>query len=351
MTLQRIQQVTLLTLAILPGILGWLVSSRQRPFVLPALRAEGFAKKQTTNDSKEANNNGNNKNANKPIYSQPALYDLAFGYRDFEEEVNFLWQRHLDVSGQTPRRILELAAGPARHAQTALTLHGDNNNIEAVHCVDSSSDMMDYASDLVQRELSVEDQEKFHYHVADMRNFVLPDDDDEKIDTAWILLGSLQHMNTNDDVRQCLSAVHSCLTADGTLIVELPHPRETFSMVECTRNGWKVPLQDEQEESAGELSIIWGDDDDVFDEITQVRQFTVRMSLTGASSSPPSPSNNENITLQEVVPLRLFTAQEMEALAVATNFRVASMHGALEEGVTANDEDAAYRLVIVFQKV
>ena len=128
--------------------------------------------------------------------------------------------------------------------------------------------------------------------------------------------------------------------------MELPHPRETFSMVECTRNGWKVPLDDEQGAEAGELTIVWGDDDDVFDPMTQVRQFSVRMELTGTE---------QDMTLQEVVPLRLFTAQEIEALAAATNFRIVSMHGALEtddgELIDVNDEDLAYRMVVVLQKV
>ena len=327
--LPRIQEIVLVAIIILPGTVSWTSTSRnrfhQRPFF--ALSAEGFAKKTSSSSPKESK---------EPIYSQPALYDLAFGYRDYEEEVEFLWQRHVDVTGRQPERTLEVAAGPARHSLTALTAHDDV--LEAAYCVDASKNMSEYATEVAENELSVDEQKKLHYQVADMRSFSLP----ESVDTAWILLGSLQHMNTNDDVRQCLNTINACLVPGGTLVIELPHPRETFSMVECTRNGWKVPLEDEGGEGAGELAIIWGDDDDEFDPITQVRQFTVRMSLRGTQ---------DDKTVEEVVPLRLFTAQEVEALAAASNFRVASLHGALEEGVTANDEDAAYRLVAVLQKI
>eukprot|EP00977_Amphora_coffeiformis_P002956 scaffold568_cov160-Amphora_coffeaeformis.AAC.13 len=325
----RIQAIFLVVLSILSGTASW-TSTWRSPFhqrSLFALSAEGFAKKTSSSIPNESKN---------PIYSQPALYDLAFGYRDFEEEVEFLWQRHVDVTGQQPERTLEVAAGPARHSLTALVVH--NDVLETTYCVDASKDMLEYASDIAEHELSVDEQKKFHYQVADMRNFSLP----ESVDTAWILLGSLQHMNTNNDVRQCLNSINKCLVPGGTLVIELPHPRETFSMVECTRNGWKVPLEDGEGEGAGELAIIWGDDDDEFDPITQVRQFTVRMALQGTE---------DDKIVKEVVPLRLFTAQEVEALAAASNFRVASLHGALEEGVKANDEDAAYRLVVVLQKL
>jgi SAM-dependent methyltransferase len=312
--------------------------SYQRHRPSSRLHAKGFAKKPV--DEPTSPNKPEEEEESKPIYSQPALYDLAFGYRGFEEEVAFLWQRHMDVTGTAPQRILEVAAGPGRHCLTAITQY---DNLQAAYCIDSSTEMQTYANDIAQHELSVDEQSIFRYHVADMRNYSLP----ETVDTAWILLGSLQHMTTNQEVRQCLTSVHQCLVPGGTLILELPHPRETFSMVECTRNGWKVPLEDEEGIESGELSIVWGDDNDVFDPITQIRQFTVRMVLQGVKDGKGVEGTTK---LEEVVPLRLFTAQEIEALAFVSGFKVVSFHGALEEGVSVYDEDAAYRLVVVLQK-
>ena len=59
------------------------------------------------------------------IYSKPALYDLAFGYRSFEDEVDFLLKVHNQFSSSSPGtdqklKILELAAGPSRHSITAI---------------------------------------------------------------------------------------------------------------------------------------------------------------------------------------------------------------------------------------
>ena len=302
---------------------------------------KGFGKQEAKKNSNSNDDTPSAESTAKPIYSQPALYDLAFGYRDFAEEVDFLWASHVNVTGSAPTRTLEVAAGPARHSLAALQEYDDS--LQAAYCLDNAVTMQEYALDVAQHELSVDEQAKLHYHVADMRH-ITSDLVTQSVDTAWILLGSLQHLTSNDDVRACLQGIHDVLTDNGTLILELPHPRETFRMVECTRNGWKVPLEDVGDGSdSGELAIVWGDDNDEFDEITQVRQFTVRMQLTG--------TGEEDVTLQEVVPMRLFTAQEMEALATAAGFRVASLHGALEEGVEVNDEDAAYRLVVVLQKV
>lgn len=194
---------------------------------------------------------------------------------------------------------------------------------------------------------------KFHYHIDDIRSLSTlvsaTPDETLKFDTAWLLLGSLQHLTENDDVLACFHAAHAVLKddTDTTLIVELPHPRETFAMVECTRNEWEIPLQDEHGNESGELKILWGNEDDTFDPIQQVRQFTVAMQVTGMEKD----ANLQNI--RQVVPMRLFTAQEIDALARCAGFTVDAMVGALDgdEEVAVNDEDAAFRLVCVLRKI
>lgn len=274
--------------------------------------------------------------ASNRIYSNPPLYDLAFGYRDYDKEVDFLLKMHKEATGEDATRILELGAGPARHSQAALKAH---ENIKNVTCIDLSPEMIVYAKELALRELNEKTRDKIKFVLGDMRRFERLQ---EQADTAWILLGSLQHLTENSDVIECFQSVQQSLTEEGTLIVELPHPRELFAMIDCTRNGWTVPLHDDRRAIAGELSIIWGDEFDYFDPIRQVRQFTVEMEVLGGMG----PVQN----IREVVPMRLFTAREIDALAYAAGFRVKAMYGALEKGVDVNDEDAAFRLVCVLQK-
>jgi SAM-dependent methyltransferase len=283
----------------------------------------------------------------------PALYDLAFGYRDYEEEVEFLVAAHDRATGgggenkgskksKPTLSVLELAAGPARHSLTAL----QTDVAKSVTAIDISPDMIEYAKEIAMTELPDHKQSSFRYLCDDMRYFQIEPKKDSKFDTAWILLGSLQHLTTNNDVIQCFKSVHDALTPEGTLILELPHPRETFSMVECTRNGWQIPLEDEEGNESGELKIIWGDVDDTFDPITQVRQFTVAMEVTG-----PEAENAELENVRQVVPMRLFTSQEIQALAQCAGWKVVAMHGALQEGVSVDDDDAAFRLVTVMRKI
>lgn len=340
--------------------------------------------------------------ATQSIYSLPAMYDLAFGYRDFYEEVIFLLSRHTKIVGTCPQTILEVAAGPSRHSITALLLQLDDAETfqpSSVYCIDSSPEMAIYAKQIALGELANRPSppasssflsSNFHYQVADMRNFTLNSQINKLptnktssvlVDTIWVLLGSLQHMLTNQDVIDCFEAMYRTLVSNGTVFIELPHPREaTFNMIECTRNGWKVPLyhkdgntsllqfEDDNDDiiKESELSIIWGDDGDEFDPITQIRNFSIRFDLleqegafrgversddkiVGVSPTATSEVNSRRST-HEIVPMRLFTAQEIDALARCAGFEVVAMFGALEEGVSVNDEDTSYRLVSVLRK-
>lgn len=293
------------------------------------------------------------------IYSLPALYDLAFGYRNYEEEVDFLLNAHRKYSGQEstngPSDILELAVGPARHSISCLRENG--GKIKSVTAVDLSSDMVQYGKENADQELGDAGtgglRDAFSYLQEDMRSYCLGDGKEsrrESLDSAWILLGSMQHLVTNDDVIDCFQSTANALRPGGTLIIELPHPRETFTMVECTRNGWEVPLEDDEGTEYGELKVIWGDDDDPFDPIRQVRDFTVALELTGVDENDTSGEMKKLQSMKEVVPMRLFTAQEMDALARCAGLRVVAMYGALSEEVAVDSDNEAFRLVCIMRK-
>lgn len=48
------------------------------------------------------------------LYRHPALYDLAFSYRDYEADANTLlaWYQQLSGVATPPKTVLELACGP-----------------------------------------------------------------------------------------------------------------------------------------------------------------------------------------------------------------------------------------------
>jgi hypothetical protein len=195
----------------------------------------------------------------------------------------------------------------------------------------------------------------FQYVLGDMKNFKLS----RKFDSAWLLLGSMQHLLSNNDVMQCFRSVHDALTTNGTIIIELQHPQETFTMLECTRSTWKVPLdinyrpaetlEDDESlsfsTSEAYLKVLWGDEDDPFDPISQVRNLTVVLELVNMHD----PATSTRIS--EVVPTRVFTAQEIDALAACCGFEVTAMYGALDKEIPITDHEVAYRMVCVLRKV
>lgn len=269
------------------------------------------------------------------VYSQPALYDLAFGYRDYEEEVDFLLTEHHRWAGVPAVSVVELMAGPARHSIIAL----QREEISSVVCVDVEKAMSDYALDLLAKEIPDDaQQQRFQYRIGDVRDNL---DIATKVDTAWILIGSFQHMVNLADAVSCLKAARQVLhDTHGTLFVELPHPRELFKDTECTRNEWTIPLE-LSDGSDDELHILWGDAaNDAFDPLTQIRQHSIAMKL----------QSKRTRSIETTVPLKSFTAPELEALATLSGFEVAAWYGALEDGI-AVDDDYAYRMVCCLRTV
>ena len=118
---------------------------------------------------------------------------MAFSYRDFEGEVDFLLAAHAKhgSSGLAPTSVLELAAGPARHCLIAAQEHGVQ-----VTALDNSEEMVAYGSALANNMVS-EAASALRYIHADMASFSLPADAGP-VDSAWLLLGSAGHLLTGD---------------------------------------------------------------------------------------------------------------------------------------------------------
>ena len=114
--------------------------------------------------------------------------------------------------------------------------------------------------------------------------------------------------------------------------MELPHPRETFRIDGATEDGWDVPFE------GGDLRVRWGSEDDAFDPLTQIRQASVAFETDGTS-------------ITDVVPTREYTLQELKLLSTAAGFVDVATYGALDpEFVAADDDELAYRLVVVLTK-
>lgn len=117
-----------------------------------------------------------------------------------------------------------------------------------------------------------------------------------------------------------------------------------------------------------QVQVAWGDEEDTFDPVAQVLQRTVRIRLQPARNTdvedgqdgpggegsvvptaPPALPAGVPLELEEEVPQRMWTFQEMLLLAGASGFEVVGSFGAMDQEV-GMDSDDAFRMVVVLRK-
>lgn len=309
------------------------------------------------------------------IYSHPELYDAAFGYRDFRSETEFLLRCHAEHGGgEGPVRVLELAAGPARHALTAIMVgdvdHDSDDgsdddgerdwkappSVSGSVAVDISPEMSAHCASTVVPDILPMGPEygferRFRYIVDDVRDLTALREEEAasgaeaRFDAAWMLLGGSAHLPTNADFVRCLTSLRSVLSppspsSSPTVVLEMSHPRETFRLVDCSEEAWEVPLPGSGERT---LRVTWGGEDDPFDPVSQVWEKTVTLDVLG-----PEKGSTPLQRVREVVPMRQHTYQEVEMLSKAAGFEVAATYGAMDRDVPI-DDDEAFRMVCVLR--
>lgn len=198
------------------------------------------------------------------IYDHPDIYDAIFSYRDFSEEVSFLTKVHKihalgQLKGLKPRRVLELAAGPARHSiefykqqqQQSKSHHSlsDNESVVQVVASDMNQNMIGYGRGLMMHQFGPLPQisnnrgqsSSLQYLKLNMTDFIhdlrhlgdaiTPLQNSELgFDSIWCLLGSIAHIHHNRDLSSMLQHALAALKKGGTLILEMAHPREAFDI-------------------------------------------------------------------------------------------------------------------------
>ena len=255
------------------------------------------------------------------IYQAARYYDIAFGYRDFVAECDFLRTvaaRHL---GRAPASVLELAAGPANHA---IELAGRGL---AAAALDREPSMVRYG-----REKAAAAGVELDYREADLTGFTL----DRQFDLALLLLGSAACLLTNDDMIACLRHTADALAPGGLLVLELPHPRELFGLDHLSEDAWEVT------QDGVRVRVRWGAEGDRFDPIRQVAEVTTTLTIWDGGRKK---------VIRDRAQQRRFTVPELDALARLGGLAPVAWFGALAADVALDDEEKAGRLVVVMQKV
>ena len=255
------------------------------------------------------------------IYDEPELYQLACAYREVPAEVTALlsWcgkHRQGDVHS-----VLELAAGPPEHA-----IELARRGLRAT-ALDRSAAMCGYAAARAKAaglDLGVVE--------ADMRDFSLPD----RFDLAIIMLNSLCHLYTLDDLLAHLAAVAAHVNPGGLYIVELAHPADYFAPVPRTSSQWTI------EEDGVRAEVRWGGPEDRIDPVTQITREHMSITAHGADGTVR--------TASDVVPNRFWTATELTAaLRLTPEFTAAATYGDFDDS-TRLDDPTAWRMIQIFRR-
>lgn len=142
------------------------------------------------------------------VYSQARLYDVAFSYRKFSSEVSVIiewFKSYSKTLNSSPLNALEIACGPARHS-IALGKIGT-----VTTALDLEKDMCRYAKSLARRshiELKVVQANMIEFEIA------------EKFDLVLMMLDSISHILSSDDLKKHLDHVIQHLRVGGIYILE-----------------------------------------------------------------------------------------------------------------------------------
>jgi SAM-dependent methyltransferase len=255
------------------------------------------------------------------IYQHARAYDVAFGFRDISAECNTLTALSLRHARRSVTAVLELAAGPARHARDFA-----RRGVVAT-ALDSMPSMREYALERAAR-----DGVGIEAVCTDMCGFQLT----QRFDLAILLMDSSSYLLDNEAVLRHLGCVSRHLIEGGLYVLEMSHPRDVFGTGTSTASKWTA------EEDGLRVETQWGADGDTFDPIKQVDEVTVTMAWSGPSGSGQ---------LVEGAHQRRFTANEIDALVRADgNFDIVEWLGSLETDIPFGNEPSASRMVPVLRK-
>jgi len=257
------------------------------------------------------------------LYADPALYELAFSYRDVGAEVDVLEAWYERRHGSRPRRVLELAAGPAAHA-IEFARRGCK-----VTALDASPTMCAYA-----RRRAADEHVAVDVVEADMVRFHLSR---RRFDLAVVLLDSASHILDLDAMVTHLRSVGAHLAPRGLYVMEMSHPADFLADVAKTQSRWRLTRGGQR------VDVRFSSPPTAFDPATQISncRVTVRVAEGGRRR-----------VLRDRIALRRWTATELDAAArLAGNAGVVERHGSFDvDGPFGARAPSEWRMISLLER-
>ena len=139
------------------------------------------------------------------VYNQPLYYEIAFSFINPKKQVIFFEKLIKKYSKIKVKRVLDIACGPSLQLREM-----SRRGYESVG-LDSSSQMLRYLKQKTKEEgVNIETVKD------DMGNFRL----DKKVEFAFIMMGSISNIESNEDLLSHLDSVANSLKKGGLYLIE-----------------------------------------------------------------------------------------------------------------------------------
>ncbi|MBV9411321.1 MAG: class I SAM-dependent methyltransferase [Acidimicrobiia bacterium] len=259
------------------------------------------------------------------LYDDPELYELAFSYREIIAEADVLeaWYR-LRHDGVNPRRVLEVAAGPAAHA-IEFARRGRN-----VTTVDLSPVMCSYARRRAEDQGVVLDVVEADMVPMRIRR--------GRFDLAFVLLDSASHILDLDSMVTHLRGVGTHLAAGGLYVMETSHPADFLAGAPKTQDRWRLSR------GARRVDVSFTSPLRAFDSATQVCRCSISVKVTERGGQR---------VVRDQIALRRWTPVELDAAArLAGNVRLVERHGSFDvDSPFGVGDPSEWRMISLFERV
>lgn len=251
----------------------------------------------------------------------PEVFDLAFSYRDYGNEVDHLEYNWQKAAGSDNQRVLDIACGTGRHIEQF--------NLRGYDCagMDINADMINYT-----REKFDCEEPKIDLFEMDMRDFTLP----MKFGLAINMLASVNIIVTNEEMVSHLKSVANALENGGIYYLEMYHPREYGYSARIPARSWEIIKGDTTVQA--ELTY----DRTKMDPMTQSKESTLKVTLT---------ENGEDQVYYDERIIRVYLYLEFLSLVEnAGGFEPVTCYGTFNSAIQLDDSSRSWRMLHVLRK-
>lgn len=261
-------------------------------------------------------------NQKNSLYENAKYYDIAFGYRNFKKDTDFLikiFKKHIK---KEPKSFLEIAAGPGRYV-----LEFARRNIVSSG-LDLQKEMKLYTLDKANKE-----NLQIDYYIGNMISYKTP----KKFDFIGTFLNSLAYILKPQDLIAHLKTISKNLNSNGIYFLEFIHPKEFFESFHKSNEFLKTWQQKKGDIT---VDINWNDHINEFDYINFISKIDIEIKYK---------NKNKKGSIRDSHLQKVYTFCELQSLIESSKvFKIVDTFGDFDEKISLQNKKA-WRMLLVLK--